>query len=127
MIASNGTGPPPVAMDMREETKFTVTADHIKLAKLMYVGWQDCEYGAPEIDPKRPYGNSDVELDIAEALGWRVGEDNELTREQQSAAAKIHAEMQTVLQILLQQSDLLKVPATFERPSAYTIEWRATK
>lgn len=29
----------------------------------------DCEYGAIGVDPKRPFGNSDVESDILEMLG----------------------------------------------------------
>ncbi|MCU1325011.1 MAG: hypothetical protein JWN34_381, partial [Bryobacterales bacterium] len=48
---------------------FFVTSEHLKLLQRMCVGWQDCEYGAPEIDPKRPYGNSSVEYDILEILG----------------------------------------------------------
>ena len=36
----------------------------------MFVDWNDCEYGAPTIDPKRPYGNSDVEHEIIAILGW---------------------------------------------------------
>jgi len=35
----------------------------------MYVSWDDCEFGAPEIDCKRPYGNSDVYQDMIEILG----------------------------------------------------------
>ena len=43
----------------------------------MIVQWRDCEYGAPEINPKRPYGNSSVELDICEILGWKYDSENE--------------------------------------------------
>lgn len=46
--------------------KFTVKPDHLKLLKKMCVGWRDCEFGAPEIDPKRPYGNSGVYGDIGQ-------------------------------------------------------------
>lgn len=61
-------------------TTFTVTDDHLKLLRRASVGWSDCEFGAPEIDPKRPYGNSNVLGDIAEILG--LGEANEaLTRD----------------------------------------------
>lgn len=85
---------------MTDAQTFTITEDHIKLAKRMYVGWQDCETGAPEIDPKRPYGNSNVEIDVAEILGWDF--DDELSADQIATAMKIHHEMQTVLQIGLQ-------------------------
>ena len=73
----------------------------------MYVGWQDCEYGAPEIDPKRPYGNSDVEGDIAEILGWEVDEDNGLTEKQSEKAAALHQEMQGVIEYALKNLDKL--------------------
>lgn len=52
--------------------KFNLTETHLKLLKNMYVGWNDCEYGAPEIDPKRPYGNSNVENDMMKILGIKV-------------------------------------------------------
>lgn len=52
---------------MKTQT-FTVTDEHVKLLRRFQVGWQDCETGAPEIDPKRPYGNSAVPEDIHEIL-----------------------------------------------------------
>jgi hypothetical protein len=48
--------------------EFTLTENHLKLLQKMWVGWSTCEFGAPEIDPKRPYGNSDVIGDIHEIL-----------------------------------------------------------
>lgn len=48
---------------------FVLTEDHLKLLAKSYWQWQDCETGAPEMDPKRPYGNSDVAGDIREILG----------------------------------------------------------
>lgn len=89
---------------------FEVTHEHIKLLQRMYVGWQNCEYGAPEIDPKRPYGNSDVQSDIIKILEWdkgptckNCGESMQQDREQlEDKASKIHKDMKTVLQILLQ-------------------------
>lgn len=81
-----------------EIVRFKITEDHLKLIEHMYVSWWDCEYGAPGVDPKRPYGNSFVEGDIANILGWRIDEnDDSYYRE----AEKIHREMQTVLQICL--------------------------
>ncbi len=90
---------------MAKET-FVLTTDHLKLLGRMYVGWQDCEYGAPEIDPKRPYGNSDVEEDVAEILGWKLKFDPDYDRsypnkDQCQLAAKLHKETETALQIVL--------------------------
>jgi hypothetical protein len=60
---------------VNKETTFEVRPEHIKLMRRMCVDWDDCEFGAPEIDPKRPYGNSDVLQDIVEILGVKEFKD----------------------------------------------------
>lgn len=77
---------------------FTVTENHLKLLRRFCVGWQDCETGAPEIDPKRPYGNSRVEEDIHEIL---TGEQRELSTEERDKYFDLHRETETALQIVL--------------------------
>ncbi len=87
--------------------EFELTEDHLKLIQNMYVSWDACEYGAPAIDPKRPYGNSFVEGDIAEILGWDMpDEDDDNWNEDEEEATKeraekIHKETETALQIIL--------------------------
>ena len=100
------------------ELKFTVTEDHIKLLKRAYVGWDDCEFGAPEIDPKRPYGNSSVFSDISEILGIQPNSEGDFTSDQEDYIMKTHRELQTVLQIFLQYGRL--VAGTFTRESQYS-------
>ncbi len=81
-----------------------ITKEHLKLLKRMHVEWGHCEYGAPAINPKRPYGNGGVETDICEILGKkRVQVDYEegFLTEDLEYASKIHAEMEDVLQICL--------------------------
>lgn len=41
------------------------------LAKAFFAGLHidDCEYGGIGLDPKRPFGNSDVDADILEMIG----------------------------------------------------------
>lgn len=98
--------------------QFTVTKDHIKLLRSAYVGWEDCEFGAPAIDCKRPYGNSSVELDIAEILGWTIADvDEGLTQEQELRAELLHRETQTALQIFLSLGTM--EAGTYIRPSQY--------
>lgn len=63
------------------------TADHLTLLRRAWWDWYDCEYGAPAIDPKRPYGNSDVDGDLAELLPHLSAEDR----------ARIHCELPAVL------------------------------
>lgn len=86
---------------------FEVTCEHLKLLSEMYVSWYDFEYGAPSIDCKRPYGNSDVVGDIAKALEWDSSflfenkDEYSYSKEAESMARKIHLEMKKVLQILI--------------------------
>lgn len=93
---------------MTQET-FIVTDEHIKLLRNAYVRWDDCEYGAPAIDPKRPYGNSSVEEDIINLLGWEKGDRcphcneylEDISDDLLDSAYTIHCETQTALQIFL--------------------------
>jgi len=83
--------------------RFTVTEEHLALLRRAYTSWDQCEYGAPQIDPKRPYGNSSVEQDIAEILGVEPGPDDwrPFTDDQVARFHRLHGETETVLQIAL--------------------------
>ena len=93
-------------------TDFTVTEDHLTLLRHAHLYWDYGEgYGAPAINPKRPYGNSDVERDIAEILeapdsDWECDEDGEYlypnpTPEAQERFTRLHVETMIVLHIAL--------------------------
>ena len=86
--------------------KFTMTKEHLKLMKRMCVGWNDCEFGAPSIDPKCPYGNNDVVVDIHEILtGETIGrtdsDRDELTDREERCYCELHDEMKVALQVAL--------------------------
>lgn len=83
-----------------------ITADHLTLVENLEWLWEDCEYGAPAVDCKRPYGNSDVERDIAEALDWELVETRygpELTRAQAERARTLHRELLEVIPQLIER------------------------
>lgn len=87
---------------MIKRTKiFEVTREHLTLLSATYVGWQECEAGAPEINPKRPYGNSDVPEDVARVLGWKPDDGGEYSRKLLKKAEEIHRETAIALQICL--------------------------
>ena len=109
---------------MGTETIFEVKKEHLTLLKHMCVGWQNCEFGAPEIDPKKPYGNSNVLQDMVEIIGINeineqlfafklfenqyliTGEDKynldfEGQDKLKNVLNKLHKETETVLQIIL--------------------------
>ncbi len=83
--------------------RFEMTENHVKLLRRMYVGWQDCETGAPEIDPKRPYGNSSVACDVAKIIGEPIQKDDDgyLNEKQSARLLRLHSETETALQIVL--------------------------
>lgn len=111
---------------LRSVTSFTVTDEHLKLLRRANVGWDDCEFGAPAIDCKRPYGNSDVISDIGEILGYRqeywwdafTEEYNETIADN---FAELHAETGVVLQIALATGEFR--PGRYIRDK-YGINWR---
>lgn len=51
-----------------------VTKKDLELIKRFYINWNDCEFGAPTIDPKRPFGNSDVVKDYEKITGTPYSE-----------------------------------------------------
>lgn len=89
---------------LRHAKEFTVTEEHVALLRHAYVSWEDCEFGAPSIDCKRPYGNSDVLVDIAEVIGIPVpdfDEDENWSATDEQRMRLVHAETQVALQIFL--------------------------
>jgi len=82
-------------------SRITVTADHIKLVRASYTGWNQCEFGAAEVDPKRPYGNSSVYHDIAEIIGVEQDEEEEFTDEDYARMDRLHRETEICFQILI--------------------------
>jgi len=81
---------------------FHLTYEHIMLLTRAYVGWNDMETGAPSIEPKRPYGDSNVPANIFEILGWsRSDPEGDLTKEEFARANKLHRETRTALEIIL--------------------------
>lgn len=108
--------------------EFVLTENHITLLRRAYVGWQNCETGAPEIDPKRPYGNSSVAIDVLEILGIKpVCPDCGYSDAQEEEGMKIHMETETALQIILETGSF--VPGRYERVSVegWKKFWRLCK
>lgn len=101
--------------------KFRLTETHIRLLRSMYVGWQDCETGAPEIDPKRPYGNSDVASDVHKII---TGErKHELTEMRRDDYLTLHRETAAALQIVLSVGEF--TPGIYETVHEFNRqEWR---
>lgn len=82
---------------MLSPQQFEIRPNHIKLMERLY--FREGEY-APEIDAKRPYGNSWAPVDVAEILGWEIDEDG-LTQKQFADVRKIALSMAIALDILM--------------------------
>jgi hypothetical protein len=103
------------AVNWAAVTEFTVTDDHLKLLQHVYLYWDYGEgYGAPAINSKKPYGDSDVERNIAEILDapdsdWECDGDDEyadLTPEARERFTQLHVETMIVLHIVLAARDI---------------------
>lgn len=98
-----------VIREIRRTGKFTVKPEHLRLLRHAYVDWWEMEFGAPCIDPKRPYGNSAVLRDIADIAtpGWDAGKDEDAADAYLERLAvedlliRLHAETAVALQIAL--------------------------
>lgn len=89
---------------MPEYREFRVTAQHIALIRRMVIGWDEtCYEGAPAVDLKRPYGNSDVLHDVAHILGYaeRSDSDGAWRELYETELRAIHRETETALQCVL--------------------------
>lgn len=104
---------------------FVLTLAHIQLLRHANVSWDDCEFGAPRIDPKRPFGNSDVVSDMAKLLAvqpiatddgevrWPPGTSTRMTN--------LHRELETALQVVLASGSF--EPGEYWTPK-YRRQWK---
>ena len=105
--------------------RFTLTEEHIALLRNAYVEWGGAEFGAPCIDPKRPYGDSDPLPNIAEILGEKAsccphcGE--ALEDSDEDRLMKLHKETETALQIVLSTGSF--IPGSYVC-SEYMKDWK---
>lgn len=109
-----------------EQDTFEVTAEHVKLLRAANVGWEDCEFGAPAIDCKRPYGNSSVYQDIAEILDIDPADprEEEFSNEQIALMDTVHKGTQTALQIFLATGEMKA--GRYVAPK-YSNDWKAVQ
>ena len=104
--------------------EFRLTEDHLTLLQNAYVDWEDAEYGAPAIDPKRPYGNSDVHGDVVGILDWdefeyRSDEYNEQAHE----VADLHRELEIAMKIVLGMAGEAARPGLYRLSTQNSDTW----
>lgn len=89
-----------------------LTKDHIKLLQEAEWRWINTEFGAPGIDPKRPFGFSGGYYeDMAEILGIELFENSEgekqLTRAQEDYVSKVWSELLDAIKIIMENADVV--------------------
>jgi hypothetical protein len=109
-------------------TEFEITEQHLKLIQQQNVKFRRSgEYGATEIDPKRPYGNSYVEGDILDHLGIKGDINNgggsfSCSKKLEKRLFRLHVETTVALQICM--SLLMFETGKYERkPDWISGEW----
>lgn len=103
---------------------FTLTAEHITLLRASWVNRElgGYEYGAAAINPKRPYGNSDVERDIAKLLGIELIDGEYLTEADRQRCRELHEQTATALQIVLATGQFQ--PGVYRLADDYGKDWQ---
>lgn len=105
---------------------FELKQVHLDLLKEANIGWDNCEFGAPCIDPKRPYGNSNVFDDIASAIKLKKKGNFDYKEEDWKEEAMdfmddLHRQTQIALEIILHcQSFKLGI---YKKKDRYSDEW----
>jgi len=128
--------------ERKKLTEFEIKDEHLKLLKEMNIRWDDCEFGAPAVDSKRPYGNSNGVDDVARVIGYKKTkdtiefdeeyakdfvdineylEDSDWTQKAYDYLYNIHKDMEIVLQIVLSSLSFKK--GIYIRDSEYS-KWR---
>jgi len=112
--------------------KFTVTEDHLKLLRHLCDGglyWDPGEgYGAPCMNPKKPYGNSDVPQDVARIVGapdsdlQQWDHDRGPTAEVEDHYLRLHVEAGIALKIALATGEFRS--GRYTRTSAESNDWK---
>ena len=117
---------------LNQATEFMVTEDHLKLLRHLGDGglyWDPGEgYGAPYMNPKKPYGNSDVPRDVAGIVGapdsdlQQWDDDRGPVAEVEDRYLRLHVEAGIALKIALATGEFR--PGRYTRRNARSNDWK---
>lgn len=116
---------------MSTPQRFTLTDEHVSLLQAANIGWCDAEWGAPCIDPKRPYGNGDIWRDMHRILDggeWdqKSAQPADLTpREWHETVERyraLHSGLRSALAIVIAQGITVAL-GDYEDPEGFGRSW----
>ena len=115
-----------------KKVEFELTEVLLVLLTRMSVRYRsDAEFGAPVIDPKRPYLSSDPYKDITEILGLtcKPDENGDFSEEDRAEMDALHQDTETALQIVLHTAKF--EPGVYEGleivPGKYGRYWKKVR
>lgn len=109
---------------------FDLTEEHVKLIRQFNITWDGAYEGAPAVDSKRPFGNSDLECDICEILEIEPVEHDNMEDETiypkgtSDRVMKLYAELELALQVVLTAGSF--EPGRYEAEE-YHSNWRKSE
>lgn len=103
---------------------FTITPEHLLLLRRLHFEWDGSAFaGAPCVDIKRPYGNSDpLGYDVPLILGLIWPEDQDQPREIYEQCKQLHEDMDKVLAIFVSTGQC--APGEYEQVDYDDTRWR---
>lgn len=83
---------------IEHDKEFEFTEIHLEMLRSMLISWDDCEAGAPTVEPTMPYGA----LDTMSRLAHFSGKDSvSLSEEEEIELKKLHRQCENAFQIFL--------------------------
>lgn len=111
-------------LSRQEPVAFTLKEEHIKLIEnLNFKVYAETEYNdryIPEIDRKRPFGNSGATGDVLEILGRECDEESEFREEDIDEAETLLIELLLALEVVVKNQTFTPGDYEVERCGAYS-------
>lgn len=107
-------------------TEFEITDSHLALLRRACITWRGPEFGAPAIDPQRPYGTSSVVHSVAEIVEpgfkdeWDESLQDAYLDNEHDGLTRLHVETGVALQIILQFGEF--TTGRYHRPNTWS-DW----
>lgn len=111
--------------------EFELKEEHLKLLQRANWDWNGMEFGAPTIDPKKPYGNSFPIRDMCKILGIEYPNEDDYLDDMEEYDRRVderilqltplHEEMLQALQVIFSTGSM--EPGLYRKKRKYGSDW----